>query len=84
MSGKIKGMTMTESKKPAKNGKKKKFSQEFLDQQFKAKGEEPNNKTITIRIPQSLKDRLDKFREENGRYPHQEIREAMDKIIPHY
>jgi hypothetical protein len=61
--------------------KKKKFSKEFLEQQFQKKGEEANTKLISFRIPPSLKEKMDKFKEDHGRYPWEEIREVMDQQV---
>lgn len=62
--------------------RKKKLADEFIAHQFKAKGDEPNVEKINFRIPTSLKRRMSQFREENGRYPWDELRQYLDEILP--
>jgi len=62
--------------------RKKKLADEFIAHQFKAKGDEPNVEKISFRIPTSFKRRMDKFREENNRFPWDELRQHLDQILP--
>ena len=52
--------------------------------QFKTSeySDESCTKLIGVRIPESLKKRLDEFKEQNGRMPHREIRAFLDTILP--
>jgi len=75
---------MAESKenKRSEAHKKKKLSEKFLAHSFKAKGDEPCVAKVTFRMPVSLKERIEKFKEQEGRMPWDEVRAYLDEILP--
>ncbi len=44
--------------------------------------DESCTKLIGVRIPESLKKRIEEFKKQNGRMPHKEIRAFLDEILP--
>ncbi|MFP4133000.1 MAG: hypothetical protein ACLFTJ_02480 [Halothece sp.] len=60
----------------------KKLSEGFLANQYKQKGEEPLSERSTLRLTPSLKARMEKFKQEHGRLPSDEIRQFLDEILP--
>lgn len=73
----------TQGKKNKKKGRpKEQLSPKFLAHTWKPKGPESNLAKISFRLPLSLRRRLDRFKEENGRLPWDEVREFLDGILP--
>jgi len=62
--------------------RKKKLSPKFIEHQYKAAGDEPNDKLVNFRIPQSLYERIQLYRKVNGEPPWSEVREYLDQILP--
>ena len=62
--------------------RKKKLSPKFIEHQYKAAGDEPNEKQVTFRMPESLYERIRLYREQEGKTPWNEVREYLDQILP--
>lgn len=73
---------MKEKKK--RDSSNRKLRPDLEQYKFKARefNGEPCNYLWAVRLPDSLKERMNKFKEETGRMPNREIRHFLDDILP--
>lgn len=61
--------------------KKKKLSPNFLAHSYKPAGEEAITEKVSFRMTKSMKERLEKYKEQEGHLPWDRVREDLDEIL---